>query len=113
MAPNCKIPSSLFIGDGNHMTLPDTTMLFFQVEVLHKSFPGEVFDEWIEPFTCKRAVGIWYVKSSTDGVVTHQVFRYILQHRSLVQDLHHARLLSCLSHDLSSDLDAYQDGRHL
>ena len=58
MTPNCKIPSSLFIGNVIRMTLPDIAMLFFYAEVLHQALPGEVFDERIVPFTCKRAIGI-------------------------------------------------------
>ena len=58
MTSNCKIPSSLFIGNDIRMTLPDIPMLFFQAEILHKALPGEVFDKWIVPFTCEGAVDI-------------------------------------------------------
>jgi hypothetical protein len=44
MAPNSKIPSSLFIGYVAHSTLPGIPVLFLETEVLKKALPWKLLD---------------------------------------------------------------------
>jgi hypothetical protein len=58
MAPNSKIPSSLFIGYVAHSTLPGIPVLFLETEVLKKALPWKLLDWRIVSFTGKGAVGV-------------------------------------------------------